>query len=136
MENIFDTFARSEPLLFYKPNDEEIVILDPDFNADLQEYNATNSTLIEKSTSFICRVIFPKRESTFQTSVPNVSTQIKTEQDFAEVYIQMREDAYLYVKDTIRFTFRGENYQKLSPIRPLGFLDTFLIYQLYLKKVN
>lgn len=136
MKDIFDSFSRKEPLIFYKPNDEEIVILDPNFNADLEEYDSVNSTLVEKSQSFTCRVIFPKREGNYHTSIPNVSIPIKGEQDFSEVYIQMEEDAYQYVKDSIRFTFMGENYQKLSPIRKLGFLDEFLIYQIYLKKVN
>jgi hypothetical protein len=136
MKNIFDSFKRSEPIIFYKPNDEEIVILDSQFNADLQEYDAVNSNLVEKSQSFQCRLFFPKRESTFYTSIPNTSVPVKAEQDFAEISIQMEEDAYQYIKDAIRFTFAGENYQKMAPIRKLGFLDTFQLYQIYLKKVN
>lgn len=136
LTSIFDTFAREEPLVFYKPNDEEILILSPDFNADLEELNATNTNFIENSQSFICRIIFPKREGTYSNSIPNITIPIKAEQEFNEVYLQVKEDAYNYLKDAIRFQFLGENYQKMSPIRPIGFLDTFNVYQIYLKKVN
>jgi hypothetical protein len=135
MSDIFDTFKRASLITFYKVNDEEVVILDPEFNADLQEYDAINTNLVEVSQQFECRIIFPKRESSFHTSVPNLSVPIKSEQDFAEVYLQVKEDAYNFLKDTVRFQFMGENYQMMSPIRPIGFLDTFNVYQIYLKKV-
>ena len=135
MKDIFDTFKRQEPLTFYKTAEEQILILDSDFNADIQEYESENKVLVEQSQQFYCRIIFPKRESVFHTSIPNTSIPIKGEQDFSEVYIQMEEDAYLFCKDAIRFTFMGENYEKLSPIRKIGFADTFNVYQLYLKRV-
>lgn len=136
LKSIFDTYKRQEPFIFYKPSQEEIIILDPDFNSDLQEYDKENTTLTEQSQPFYCRVIFPRRESTLHTSIPNTPVPINGEQDFSEVYLQMEEDAYLFVKDAIRFTFMGENYQKLSPVRKIGFLDTFNVYQIYLKRVT
>ena len=48
----------------------------------------------------------------------------------------MEADAYEYVKDTIRFTFMGDNYRKISSTRKLGVLGTFNLYQLNLKKVE
>lgn len=136
MQDVFDTYKRKEPFTFYKMSQEDVVILDPDFNADLQEYDAVNTNLVEQSATFYCRVIFPKRESTLHSSIPNLSIPINAEQDFSEVSLQVEEDAYLYIKDAIRFSFLGENYQKMSPIRKLGFLDTFTLYQIYLKRVN
>lgn len=136
MKDIFDTYKRQEPFVFYKTSEEQIIILDSDFNADLQEFDKESTVLVEQSQPFYCRVIFPKRESTFHTSIPNTPIPINGEQDFAEVYLQMEEDAYLFIKDSIRFTFMGENYQKLSPVRRIGFLNTFNLYQIYLKKVT
>lgn len=136
MEDIFDSFKRSSLITFYKMSEEEIVIMDPEFNADLQEFDATNTNLTEVSQQFECRIIFPKREGAYSNSIPNITIPIKAEQEFNEVYIQVKEDAYNYLKDAIRFQFLGENYQKMSPIRPIGFLDTFNVYQIYLKKVN
>jgi hypothetical protein len=136
MKNVFDTYKRQEPFIFYKPSEEEIVILDPEFNADLQEFDSVGYNLTEQSQSFYCRVIFPRREKTYQTSISNISVPIHGEQDLGEVYLQMEEDAFLYIKDAVRFTFMGENYQKLSAVRKLGFLDNFTLYQIYLKRVN
>lgn len=136
MKNIFDSFKRKDPLTFYKMSEEQITILDPSFNADLQEFDYLNTNLVEQSKQFYCRVIFPKRESNFHNSIPNITMGIKAEQDFSEISIQMEQDAYEYVKDTVRFSYLGENYQKMSPIRKIGFLDTFYLYELYLKKVN
>lgn len=134
--DIFDTFKRSSLVTFYKMSEEQIVIMDPSFNADLQEFDAINTNLTEVSQQFECRIIFPKREGSYGNSIPNITIGIKSEQEFNEVYIQVKEDGYNYLKDAIRFQFLGENYQKMSPIRPIGFLDTFNVYQIYLKKVN
>lgn len=80
-EDIFDTFKRASLVTFYKVSEEEIIMLDPDYNSDLQEYTSVNRNLIEVSQSFECRIIFPKREGNYQTSIPNLSAPIKAEQD-------------------------------------------------------
>jgi hypothetical protein len=137
MKDIFDTFKRETPLRFYKPSIEHVVIFDENFNSDLQEYSDPNVTLTEQYTEFYCRIIYLKAADTFSTFIgggENITA--KAEQDFGLLNIQMESDAYEYVKDTIRFTFMGDNYRKIPPIRKLGVLGTFNLYQLNLKKVE
>ena len=131
MKDIFDTFKRETPLRFYKPSIEHV------FNSDLQEYSDPNVTLIEQYAEFYCRIIYPKAADSFSTFIgggENITA--KAEQDFGLLNIQMEADAYEYVKDTIRFTFMGDNYRKISSTRKLGVLGTFNLYQINLKKVE
>lgn len=137
MRDIFETFSRTEPMTFFKPNEEEVVIFDSSFNADLSEYNNPNVTLIENSRSFQCRIIYPRRENTYDGYIAGGSNiPIKGITELGIVNIQFREEALDYIKDTIRFTFMGEKYQKVSAIRRIGILDTFDVFQLSLKQVN
>jgi hypothetical protein len=137
MKDIFDTFKRETALRFYKPSIEHVVIFDPNFNSDLQEYSDPNVTLTEQYSDFYCRIIYPKAADTFSTFIGGgENIQAKAEQDFGLLNIQMEADAYEYVKDTIRFTFMGDNYRKISSTRKLGILGTFNLYQLNLKKVE
>lgn len=137
MGNIFDTFKRSTLLRFYKPAEEEVVIFDPDFNADLEEYHNPNANYTPQYQDFECRIIYPKRENTLSNFIGGGSNlQIKGIQELGIVYVQFKADALDYLKDSIRFTFEGEKYEKYTDIRKIGVLDTFNIYQLTLKKVN
>lgn len=137
MNDIFDTFANSTPFVFYKPSIEEVVIFDSFFNADLSEYSNPNVTLTEQFQEFRCRVIYPKRENTWSNFIEGgANIQVKGEQDLGIIYLQMKDDAFEYLKDSIRFTFMGDKYQKLTSPRKIGVLDTFNINQIVLKKVN
>jgi len=137
MLDIFLTFRRDTPFVFYKPAEEEVVIFDDSFNADLSEFHNPNVTYIPQYQSFNVRVIYPKREGTLENFFAGgANLQIKSEQDLGIVQIQMEQDAYDYIKDSIRFTFMGDKYQKLTSPRKLGVLGTFTLYQITLKKVN
>lgn len=137
MKDIFDSFKRNTPVVFYKPAEEEVVIFEDSFNADLQEYHNPNVTYIPQYQSFEVRIFFPKREGTFDVFIAGGSNlQVKGETDLGIVQIQMEQDAYDYIKDSIRFTFMGDKYQKLTSPRKLGVLGTFTLYQITLKKVN
>lgn len=137
MKSVFDTFKRNEPFYFYKPAEEEVIIFDENFNADLQEYNNPNAEYTVQAQPFYCRVIYPKRENTLETSMAGgANLQIKGLQDLGIIYLQMEEDAYDYIKDSIRFTFMGDKYEKFTSPRKLGILGTFNIFQITLKKVN
>lgn len=134
--NIFDSFKKPYPLKFIKIAQEEILILDPEYNSDLEEFNYENTNLVEQSREFYCRVIFPRWESTSWTSIPNIPSPVKASQQFAEVLIQFEEEAYEYIGATIRFTLLGENYQKSSDIRRIGMSEKYKLFELYLKKLN
>lgn len=137
MLDIFHTFRRDTPFVFYKPAEEEVVIFDDSFNADLSEYSNPNVTYTPQFESFYVRVIYPKRENTWENFFAGgANIQLKGEQDLGIVNIQMEQDAYDYIKDSIRFTFMGDKYQKLTSPRKLGVLGTFTLYQITLKKVN
>ena len=137
MGQIFATFARAEKVKFYKPNVEEILIFDNDYNGDLSEYSNPNAVLTEQMAEFTCRVVFPSREKTWRNNLGGgANANLKFEQDLGLVYIQFLDEALDYIKDTIRFTFNGDKYQKDSSIRKIGVVDTFNVFQLSLKKVN
>lgn len=138
MLDLFDTFKRDEQMRFYKPNEEEIIILLNDFNADLEEYHNPNVTRETQYMDFDVRVIYPKRENTLFSSIEGGSNlNIKGLQELGIVNIQVKdEEAYNYMKDTIRFTFDGDKYEKATDIRKIGVLGAFNVYQITLKKVN
>lgn len=138
MGQIFDTFANIAPFKFYKPNIEEIIIFDNDYNADLQEgVNNPNAILTEQYSEFRCRIIYPRRESTWENHIAGgANVAVKGEQDVGIIYLQFLEEANEYLKDSIRFTFMGDKYQKLTSPRKIGVLDTYNVYSITLKKVN
>jgi hypothetical protein len=137
LKNIFDTFKRDAPLRFYKPSVEEVVVFDVDFNSDLQEYSNPNVELTQQYADFYCVVIYPKAGDSYSSFIGGGSNiQVKGEQDLGLLKIRFEEDAYLYLKDCVRFTFMGENYTRISDIRKIGLLGTFNLYQVDLKKVN
>lgn len=137
MNDIFETFQRETPFRFYKPAIEEVIIFDENFNADLSEYHNPNATFSENYQEFYCRVIYPKRENTFSNFIEGgANIQVRGAQDLGIIYLQMKEDAFEFIKDCVRFTFLGDKYQQLTSPRRIGVLGAFNAYQITLKKVN
>lgn len=134
MTNIFDTFARVEPVTFFKMPNSEVVAHDPNFNGGFQqiEYLPT-STSQAVSQSFICRIIYIIRqdENTFTDSDLSIDGKVL----FNRIKIQCKEDAFDYLKDTERFIFLDERYTIQESWRRIGVLGTFQHYEVILGRI-
>ncbi len=137
LDSIQDTFAKATPVTFYKVTEQEVVMLDPNYNADFLEN--TTLTSIEhtvQSQSFTCRINYLSRQE-YESFLPGgEDSGLKSKFYYNRVKLRMKEDAFLYLKEAQRFEILGEKYQVEESWRRIGMLDTFLNYQIILKRVN
>ncbi len=138
MLTVFDTFKRLDKVTFYKTPTEVVISTDPNYIADLQKYDENdNIEYTIDSQEFECRIIFLGYKPSTASNFPgDANTQVKAEQNFGQVKIQMKEDAFAFLGDTERFTIDGVPYMKSTDYQKLGVLGTFQFYQILLQKVN
>lgn len=137
MTNVFDTFARENPVTFYKVAAQEILVLDSNYNADFME-NTTLSGVdyTTQSQSFTCRIIYEQRQEYSSFIEGGEDTGTKSKFYYNRVKLQCKEDAFLYLQESERFELAGEKYQIEEAWRRIGLLGVFQFYQVVLKRVN
>jgi hypothetical protein len=136
MTNVFDSFARTEPVVFYKTSTAEVTAYDPNFNGGFQQIDSLDTVTSETvSQSFICRVIYLDRQdyNTFIEGGEDVGVNGKT--DYNRIKLQCKEDAFNYLRDTERFVFLGEKYAVEETWKRIGVLGAFQHYQITLRRV-
>ena len=136
MTNVFDTFARSEQVTFYKTSTLEVTAYDPNFNGDFQQIDSLSTvTPTTVSESFTCRIIYLDRQdyNTFIEGGEDVGVNGKVH--YNRIKLQCKEDAFDYLKDTERFVFLDEKYAIEESWRRIGLLGTFQHYQVILRRM-
>ncbi len=137
LNDIQDTFAKSTPVIFYKVTAKEVIMFDPNYNANFMD-NIPNSSVTEttQSQSFTCRINYLARQD-YDTFLPGgEDTGTKSKFYYNRIKLRMKEDAFEYLQDAERFEILGEKYQIEESWRRIGLLDTFLNYQIILRRVN
>lgn len=136
MTNVFDSFARTEPVIFFKTPTSEVVIYDPNFNGGFQQVDYLSNVDSEQvSQSFTCRVIYMDRQdyNTFIEGGEDVGVNGKSY--YNRIKLQCKPDAFEYLKDSERFVFLGEKYGMEESWKKIGVLGTFQHYQVILRRM-
>lgn len=134
--DIFDSFARAEPVVFYKMPTSEILAYDPNFNGGFQQVDllsTVDSDIV--SQSFTCRVIYLDRQDYDSFIEGGEDAGVNGKVYYNRIKLQCKEDAFNYLKDTERFVFFDEKYAIEESWRKLGILGTFLHYQVILRRI-
>lgn len=137
MTDIFDTFARETPVTFYKVAAETVVIHDPDFNADFDEFSESNSiTKTAQSESFTCRVWYLDRQEYESFITGGDDPGVRGKFYYNRIRLQFKEDAFTYLKDTQKFIFGDEEYVLEEGWQKIGILNSFQFYEIVIRRVN
>lgn len=135
MKDLFDTFKRSNPLRFYKLANEVVNIFDPLYNGEIQDFSENaNITQTAQYSDFYVRIWYANKQegSNFIPGGDDLGVRIK--QDYNVIRIQMESDAFEFLKDTVKFTILGEEYEILRPWRRIGILGDFQFYEIVLQR--
>lgn len=138
MDCIFDTFKRAYPLRFYKIQQEEVVMLDPDYNADF-ENNQIMPQIVNQTPQFEefeARVWYGKFNPNQYFVAGASDLNIKGKINLKTIKIQVREEAFEYLKDTKTIYFLGEKYFIKEEWRRVGILGEFQFYEVVLQWDN
>lgn len=136
MKDIFDTFKRTKPVVFYKTAKEEVTFFDPNYNADFMEMNqapSIQSTSVSKA--FYVRIWYMDRQEYNSYLKDSSDLNVKVSQFYNRIKIQMELDAFEFLKDTERFTFEGEKYTISESWKRVGILGEFQFYEIILMRV-
>lgn len=134
MTDVFDTFARIEPVKFFKMPNSEVVAYDPNFNGGFQQIeNLANYNSQVVSQSFICRVIYMAKQD--EVFLSDSSAPISGKTHYNKIKLQCKENAFEYLKDTERFIFFDEKYIPEETWSRIGILGTFQHYQIVLRRI-
>lgn len=137
MTDIFDTFSRDTPITFYKTAAESVVVFDPNYNADFMEISEISSVVkTSQSQSFSCRIWYLDRQD-FETSISGGDDPgIRGKFYYNRIRLQMKPDAFDYLKKTEKFVFGDEEYIIEDGWQKIGILGSFQFYEIVIKRVN
>lgn len=134
MESVFDSFARENPITFYKVATQTVVIFDPNYNADFPHQSSITETT--QSQSFTCRITYLDRQEYGSFLEGGSDVGVKSKFFYNRIKVRMKSDAFTYLENTERFEILGEKYAIEEGWRRIGILDTFQFYEIILKRVN
>lgn len=132
IKNLFDTFARTLPVRFYKMP-KETVTMDINYSNDYDQGNKNLKT--PQYQDFKCRVWFLERQG-YENLVLGNDEQIRGEFLYNRIKLHMELDAFEYLKKTTRFIFDGIQYQLNGSWRGLGLFGDINYYEIILQRVN
>ncbi len=135
MQNIFDSFKRTDPITFYKNPEKTFVSFDPSFDPDFPEHSSS-FTETTQSQSFQCRVWYLDQQPMDKFVGGGEETGVKSEALYNRVKMQMEPDAFEFLKDSVRFILWGEEYQIFQTWRRIGILGSIQFYEVILQRVN
>ncbi len=138
MSNIFDTFKRSNPVRFYKVQNEMIISENPDFMPDFDRYPAyTGISETGNYQDFDARIIYLTKIENPSFVAGGDDMQVKTRQNYGKIKMQIRAEGsgYSWLKDSERFLFNNEKYQIDEGWRGIGMFGDINYYSIVLSKV-
>ncbi len=136
MQNLFDSFKKEQPLVFYKTAAQTVVAHDPNFNADFEYQFNSSVTTTAQSQSFYCRVWYLDRQEFSSFIEGGEDAGIKGKFYYNRIRLQMESDAFEYLKNTEKFLFFDEQFRIEEGWQRIGALGTFQFYEVILRRVN
>lgn len=134
MSMVFDYFKRTNPVVFYKDTKEQVVYVDPNWNADFGYGDQAQIVQTTQKQSFNCRVFFLKEPSMIKNIDGDENIGIKTQMPVGELKIQVEPDGFSWLRDSKAYYVEGERYVAVADWRGVGLLNSYDIYELTLKK--
>jgi len=129
----FETYKRDIQFIFYL-TPKEVVVSDPDFNYEFDYTDTSRNELIAQSASFDVCLTYLKRQE-FADFMKGDDTNVRFKVTQNRIRIQVKEEAFQYLKDAERYVFGDEIYAVESAFRKMGSLGTFIIYEIVLQRV-
>jgi hypothetical protein len=122
-EDIFDSFAKTYTFTAYK-NPQETIVSIGDYNSDWVHGNDT-ITYTEVKQDFVARMWYLNLEQQFKEFFFTGETleNAKVVRESAKVKIQVKDDAYNFIKDSKRILVLGKQFEIASAIIGVGIFD-------------
>lgn len=136
MLDVFDTYKRTQPVRFYKVQNETIVLDDPNVIADF--YNDANYSGIVNSgiyQDFDARIIYLTKVQEQEFIPGGKETQVRGKQLYGKIKMIVQSGAFNYLKDTERFKFLNTQYKIDEAWRGVGILGDINYYSIVLSRV-
>lgn len=136
MEDVFDTFARDSVLRFYKPETTTTIIADPTFLTDfgLNSAGEPKITVTTVYQDFPVRLRYLDRQES-NAFLKGDDTNIRMDQQLNRIEIQVKPDAFEYLKDTVRWEFEGKKFKAEETWSKHGILGSWNVSMIILKEV-
>lgn len=140
MDDLFDTFARTLQFIVYKNPEEVIVSLDSNFNADWDQKKPwldPNSTYTQVSQSFPARIWYLDYEQQMNSLYleGKILEGSRFKREIQSIKIQVREDAYLFIKDANKCEFNNYLWNVKTSEKQVGIFD-FNFYTFMLERAD
>ncbi len=134
MNDIFDTFSKTEKIKFYKLAQKTVAVQDPSFNIFFPIDD--NITYEPQYEEFSCRIFYLDKQDFSSILEGSNDTGIRVKQFYNRIRIQIKSAGAAYLRDTELFKFGDEEYKVSEPWRRLGVLKEDQLYQIILERVN
>lgn len=129
----FDSYKRDVQFTFHlKP--KEVVVSDPAFDYEFDYDEPRNNEIVTQRASFDVCLTYLKRQE-FADFLKGEDTSVRFKSMQNRVRIQVKEEAFQYLKDAERYVFGDEVFAVESAFRKMGSLGTFIIYEIILQRV-
>lgn len=134
MDLIFDTFKRDFPITFYKDSQQVVTVHDPVWNADFGNPWADNITHAAQSATFDARIIWTKEDKVIKAVDGDENLNLKVAYPVGSVRIQVKEEAFEWLKEAKSFIIKDERFVRNSDWRGIGMLGAVNRYEVVLEK--
>lgn len=134
MDMVFDHFQRSTPVTFYKTAEEEVVISDPNWNADFGDPYTENITHTSVSKEINCRIWYFKDSEVLKSLDGDENISLKLSYPIGKVRIQVKAADFEWLKEAKCFYIGPNKFVKESDWQGLGMYQNFDRYQIIIKK--
>lgn len=123
-EDLFDSFARNLTFTAYKSPKETIVALDNSFNSDWV-MGQSSIAFEEVKQTFAARMWYLDLDQQYKQvffeghSIENIKAVSET----TRIKLQVKPDAFSFIKDASRIMIAGKSYEIISAPQGLGIFD-------------
>lgn len=136
MTDIFDTFARTQQVRFYKVQTETLVVEDSTYISDFYQ-DPPYSGVISSGNyqDFPARIWYMDKIQSLDYIAGGEDTQIRAKQLYGKVKMMVGSGAFTYLRDSERFTFLDGKYQIDETWRGVGIFGNINYYTIVLSRV-
>lgn len=134
MRDLFDTFARSFRIRFFKEV-AQVFVADPNYNSDFQSKIHNKNIKTAVSEEFQARIWYLDRQEV-ERFLQGDDTHIRMDNDVNRIRIQIPIEGLSYLESAVRFEFNGMKWQKESSVSQIGHNSELQFCECYLFRVN
>lgn len=137
MADVFNGWKRTEPVRFYFTQNEVVVSDTPSYLSDFQDFTHSYSGVVSTGSyvDLDARIIYLRNVDLINFVPGGDDLQVRAQQDFGKIKIQIPASGLQYLKDAERFTYNGQKYQRTENWRGLGIFGYLDYYSIVLSEV-